>query len=305
MINLVIQNLNPNPMKKLLLFFILIVQIPKAQAQIVFCPAGAEWNYYFSTGIGAQFENEKIKYVRDTVIGTDTSKILKSSRLYADGNPLPPNFLTLIKQKGDTIFFNNYSTQNTWQVLYNFAALANQGWQVSHIGCPVNAIVTSSYNVVSIGSVIENNITLKKLNMGNFSITERFGSSGFLFMLSNKGNCHTDNFVGSLCYKDDSFGLKQFSSFACDYSSTVGLSKHLINKDITIFPNPTTGKFTITSETSEITNLTIHNAIGELVYSQQNINLNNQIDLHFLPRGIYQVSLESNKIRKTMKLVKE
>lgn len=292
-------------MKKLLLLFVFILQIPKAQAQVVFCPAGAEWNYYFSTGIGGTLENETIKYVRDTVIGNDNIKILRSSRLYADGNPIPPNFLTHIKQKGDTIFFSNFSTQYKWQVLYNFAALANQGWQVSHIGCPVNAIVTSSYNVVSIGSVIENNVTLKKLNMGTFSITERFGSSGFLFMLSNKGNCHTDYFAGSLCYKDNSFGLKQFSSFPCDYSSMVGLSKHVINKDITIFPNPTNGKFTITSETSQISNLAIHNAIGDVVYSQQNTNLNNQIDLSFLPQGIYLVSVESNKIRKTMKLVKE
>ncbi|WP_317899260.1 T9SS type A sorting domain-containing protein [Aurantibacillus circumpalustris] len=291
-------------MKKLLLPFILLILINKTPAQVVFCPAGAEWNYYFNAAYGGGFENETIKYLRDTIIGADTIKLLKSSRLYADGNPVPPNFLTHIKQKGDTIFFNNFSTQYTWQILYNFAAQVNEGWHITHIGCPVNSILTSSYNVVSISSVVENNMTLKKLNMGVFTVTERFGSSGFLFLLSNKGNCHTDQYVGSLCYKDNSFGLKQFSSYPCDYSNTVGVSENELNKGLRVFPNPTNGKFTFESATSEMTNISIHNALGELVYSKPNQYSNNQIDLSFLPQGIYYLSAESDKIKKTIKVVK-
>jgi hypothetical protein len=48
-------------MKKLLLLFILSISIKTTKAQVAFCPPGAEWNYYFSTGIGSKFENETIK----------------------------------------------------------------------------------------------------------------------------------------------------------------------------------------------------------------------------------------------------
>ena len=95
-------------MKKLALLFALVSLTTKTKAQVVFCPAGAEWNYYFSADLSGSLENETVKYLRDTVIGTDSVKILRSSRLYSDGNPSPPDFLTHIKQKGDTIFFNNY-----------------------------------------------------------------------------------------------------------------------------------------------------------------------------------------------------
>ena len=280
-------------MKKLLLPFILFFLINKSQAQIVFCPPGAEWNYYFSDGPSGGLENESVKYMRDTIIGSDTIKILQSSRLYIDANPIPPYFLTHIKQKGDTIFFNNFSTQYTWQILYNFASQVNQGWNIAHRGCHSNSL-TSSYNVVSIGSIVENSLTLKQLNMGVFTITERFGSSGFLFMLSNKGNCHRDYFAGSLCYRDNSFGLKQFSSYPCNYSNTVGLEENELKNGLKIYPNPTNGFVRIKIDDSQNKKLLVKiiDLSGRLIEEHFFETTNNlEINTSAFKAGVYFVSL--------------
>jgi hypothetical protein len=61
--------------------------------------------------------NEQIKYVRDSILGIDTVKILEHKRFFYDLNyNINSKALTLIRQRGDTIFMRSRLTQNTWQV---------------------------------------------------------------------------------------------------------------------------------------------------------------------------------------------
>src|ERR1043165_6473023 len=105
-------------MKQLLLLFLIFLVTTKIQAQVVFCPPGAEWHYNFRTEFLQRTDNVTIKYVGDTLWGLDLLKILSATRFYVDQNCRSVS-RTLIKQKGDTIFMNNNRTQNSWQILYN------------------------------------------------------------------------------------------------------------------------------------------------------------------------------------------
>ena len=305
-------------MKNLLLLFTTLLIFNKNNAQIVFCPPGAEWHYNFvPVGSHNTVVNETIKYVRDSVIGSETLKVLAHTRFYTRCNPasLSP-FITLIKQKGDTVFFSNSITQQTWQVLYNFAAQAGQGWQTTYLmyGSLTNTVVTKTCSVSSVSSVTLNNTALKRINIGSDYITERFGWNNFLFMFSGDPSCHSDQYAWNLCYKDDSFGLQQFLSLPCDFSGAIpnGLEVYYKNNSIKIFPNPTSNILNLKLENqtgSENYEVRLVSVLGKEILSPQRIKNEDEnfvLDLSAVEKGIYFVQVfEKGKLVATEKIVKE
>ncbi len=237
-------------MKKILTIFLFIQFLSESKAQIVFCPPGAEWHYFFYwAGYNPGSRNEAIKYTGDSIIGNDTLKVLAHTRFYLQCSNLISK--TLLKQRGDTIYFKNSRTQGSWQILYNFAALTGQNWTTT-ILLGNNSPATFTFQVVGVQQVIQNNFNLKNLlvtvnnnynsSTANLHITERTGSSGFLFHYMNfmYGWCDADYFGERLCYQDNAFGLKQYSSKPCDFQNLTGLEdSYSIKTKITLFPNPT------------------------------------------------------------------
>lgn len=224
------------------------------KAQVVFCPPGANWNYnwaYSFTPWPQARYNDQITYTKDTIIGIDTLKKLEHNFfsfecLTYSCSP------TLIKQKGDTIFMRNPCLVGTWQILYNFASTPGSGWQNIVKRSP-NSALTCTYNiaVTSVSTVTVNGLQLKQLsatyqfNYGNISstsneiITERFGSSRYLFNFRN--HIATDcNYISNfLCYKDDAIGKVHFSQLPCDYANPVGITEQVLNPfTFSVFPNP-------------------------------------------------------------------
>jgi photosystem II stability/assembly factor-like uncharacterized protein len=77
------------------------------------------------------------------------------------------------------------------------------------------------------------------------------------------------------------------------------------NKDnVSIFPNPTTGKFRIKSETefSEGASLEVFNITGVKILEQESID---QVDLSFVPKGMYFVKITSKEKSYTKRLIVE
>jgi len=110
-------------MKKIYLLLISVAFFNNIFSQIKFCPPGAEWHYLFNTNNlnpKPHFENETVKYIGDSINGSDTIKILSHTR-FLEGFNYDYSGKTFIKQKGDTIFMRNKYTQNSWQILYNFS----------------------------------------------------------------------------------------------------------------------------------------------------------------------------------------
>lgn len=242
-------------MKNLFLFILILLVSVEFRSQTVFCPPGAEWHYsYMLMFTGTS--NEQVKYVRDSVLGAETVKVLQHFRYYKNNNLMQGYKLTLIKQTGEVVYFRNLSTQDTWQVLYNFGATAGQSWQniISLIGFSQSTL-TAMYSVTvdSVRTININGFNLKRLYTKYWSqyapsatgyetivITERFGGNRFLFNFYNKA-WETDGDFGAngLCYQDNDFGVTQFSNLPCNYIGYNGISEtQRSEQQISASPNP-------------------------------------------------------------------
>ena len=83
----------------------------------------------------------------------------------------------------------------------------------------------------------------------------------------------------------------------------VGLSQ-ISSKNISIYPNPSTGLFTING-LNEDSKILIYNSIGQQLIN--NSSLNNTIDLNHQPNGIYFIKInpnEENQMVKTISIIK-
>jgi len=292
------------------------------KAQVIFCPAGAEWSYNFGRpGPNLPATLERITYVRDSVINSETSKVLRHAKFYMECNGLTD--ITLIKQKGDTVFMRNSQTNNSWQILYNFNVTAGQSWETTLTVC------TYTVKVDSINFVIENGFNLKRLfvtykrieQSGNkiyqAILTERFGCNAFLFNYYNNvyQGCDFDWFLRFLCYKDNQFGIKQFTSYACDYERSMytGLqSDENTDKIIMTHPNPVVDILSLEFQNkteSENYSFQVFDLTGrQLLNFNQSTVIDSKIrlDLSSLQKGAYFLQvIKDRKLSFTKKIIKE
>jgi hypothetical protein len=282
-------------MRKFLLSIFILAFFSKTQAQVVFCPPGAEWHYRFfplpTWGGVFHFYNESIKYTRDSIIANDTLKLLAHNNFYVECNENTnvPTF-TLIKQKGDTVFFKNFKTQNNWQILYNFACQPGSGWQttvLNYAGVPL----TYSFVVSSVSYTTINNFNLKQLNISGAILSERFGWDYFLFRYFSGMSCDGYYYYDRLCYQDNAFGVKQFGDKACDFSGIDGVEEYGNENVLRTFPNPVSGTLNVELNIQNPAGVyfRIVNALGEeiLTITETIQDEGLKIDLGNLENGIY------------------
>ena len=73
-------------------------------------------------------------------------------------------------------------------------------------------------------------------------------------------------------------------------------------RDLTIYPNPNNGQFTITNS-QEMTEVIITDLQGKVIYNNNNINLNKvNVELNDLERGMYMINIKTvdGRITKTV-----
>jgi hypothetical protein len=76
---------------------------------------------------------------------------------------------------------------------------------------------------------------------------------------------------------------------------TTGFEQLVNNAAINIFPNPSTGKFSIQSNSGNIGMIEIYNVLGEQIYlSELKNKTSNEIDLSGVPKGIYFVKISDD-----------
>jgi hypothetical protein len=305
-------------MKKQLLFLVCLLAFVKTEAQVVFCPPGAQWNYLFSGTIfwPGNTYNETINYVGDSISGADTLKILVHNRFFmACGIRINKTF---IKQKGDTVFFNNYLTQGSWQILYNFAAQPGQGWQTTVLKSYTTTI-TFSVTVQSVSTVTLNGFSLKQLIVSGVhwgsigQITERIGSGYFLFNFSSKnpGSCDGDVFLEPLCYTDNAFGTKQFGEKSCDYYTRNSVSitnQKFTDRKFKVYPNPVNDFLHIEIKDFEKVEIRLTDIYGRTIshLTKEAIDLKIQLNTAELKNGIYFLQVFSKEtLISTKKVIKE
>lgn len=230
--------------------------------------------------------------------------MLRIKHPYAFCN-LTKSFTTMIKQKGDTVFMNSLNTKNTWQILYNYAALAGHTWTTDITSVSnFNTLKTYTVLVNSVNTITVNNFILRVLNVNylssdnitvpNLQIIERYGCNYYMFNYKNPDatpSMHCDGPNKFLCYQDSVFGLKQFSSFPCDFENPVALAhnKYIVSS-IQVCPNPFNEYITIKTEAESLINeshLTLSDLSGRVVKNEKISMFQQSFDLKELKSGIY------------------
>ena len=304
----------------LIVFIFLAVEI---KSQVIFSPPGSEWSYNYLLSMGgapgAPTYLEKIRYSRDSVLGNDTVKFLTHNRFYLECSSLPVT-QTLIRQSGDTVYMRNYATNHTWQILYNFNSLPGQSWQtVIRIDAsdtnPPKPLCSYTITVDSVSIISANGFNLKRLHVKykcpsfgtSFppytieypaTITERYGCDAFMFNYFNEtsGWCDNDWFTRFLCYKDNQFGNRQFTSYGCDYQNPLAID---LNSEmggiLQIFPNPVHNTVKITFRKVEDYQIAIYNNLGEKICTFMCRDLENELELGELQNGLYFLVVYNNQ----------
>ncbi len=303
-------------MRTTFLYIILLLTITRVKAQVVFCPPGAEWHSLFfgSIFMPGNTYNEKIQYIGDSISGVDTIKILSHNRDYMSCDNFGRLSRTFLKQKGDTIFFNNIHTPG-WQILYNFAAQSGNGWQTTFSIAGFS--IAFNFQVQSVSTVTINGLALKQLSVtaphwgAASTITERLGANTFLFDFSRRSpsSCDGDWFLEPLCYKDNTFGTYMYSSDkSCDYftQNYMGVEDHSGQTALKIYPNPAQDRISIELKNySESAVIVITNALGQPVMRKKIGKNDNWVNIESQVKGIYLIQLfEGEKLLGSQKLVK-
>jgi len=286
-------------------------------SQVEFSPKDATWNYAFvlipAWGGVFTFINEQIIYSKDTIIGSDSIKILTHKLYYNSCYNASPSAIkkTLIKQKGDTVYFNNPRTQNTWQILYNFGATPGSVWLTTMLKAD-NTPTTYTFVVDSVKQINLNGYLLKRLYLNQAgTITERYGSNGFLFnFFSYSQGCDGYYFSDFLCYSDKAFGQVKFGDKSCDFSGSInpnGIVEEKIDKMIRISPNPVNDCFKINILTNphQKNKLIIRDGFGREIIAFEDVKDDAIVNIQNFPQGLYYIEVQNTDGRSVKKIMKD
>jgi hypothetical protein len=92
-----------------------------------------------------------------------------------------------------------------------------------------------------------------------------------------------------------------------DIENCTDISENSVNYNFLMHPNPVSDKLTIELKAieHEKISLSIFNFLGQIVYSVKELSQKRELDVSFLPGGIYFLNLQSNSKQKTVKFIKE
>lgn len=86
--------------------------------------------------------------------------------------------------------------------------------------------------------------------------------------------------------------------------TNLGLKEYEIN-NIKIHPNPTNSIVTISANNEIIKQVNIYDMYGRLLKSQKATSNNEKINIEDLPNTIYLIEIKTDKVNKTVKIIKE
>lgn len=273
-------------------------------SQVTYCPPGAEWRYSFlndNLSTEPKFLNEKMSYVRDSILGNDTVKVLQHKRIYIFANEA--NYgPSLIKQKGDTVFVRNGLTNHTWQILYNFNAKVGEGWVTHWLKISYDFM----FFVDSVKYVNIQGRTLKRLvsSTGDYA-TERIGGQWGFLLAKNGPFSDGDMFHKFLCYSDDQIGTLEFSELPCEFTGSVGvMESEGRERAVRVFPNPTNEEVTVETDLLPA-QLLLFDGRGSLIW-QRDITGSTHLNIRDLATGMYLLQVkENNGITTSFRLLKD
>jgi hypothetical protein len=101
------------------------------------------------------------------------------------------------------------------------------------------------------------------------------------------------------------------SNYYGDYTKELSIEisplgiEDILQNNLFVYPNPTTGKFTITNYKLRISNVEVFDIYGRNVSNLISHSSNHQMDISNLPAGIYFVKMNTEKGIIVKKIVKQ
>ena len=207
-----------------------------------------------------------------------------------------------------------YSTQGTHIIYWTFddgngnSTTANQNVIVEDITIPtISCIGNQTYNLLQ-GQTY---YTVSGTELDPTATTDNCGIENIennISHLSTLAGAHLPVGLTTINWTITDIGENTNScSFDVQVNPYTGI-KITEQNLISIYPNPTSGIFSITGETQSFEKIVITNISGKVIYEsnhQQFIDSENQIDISSQPSGIYFIKITTDKNILTGKIVKE
>ena len=168
------------------------------------------------------------------------------------------------------------------------------GWNLSQTGSPRLDVYTSTSQTASLSYVfVRTNFSDNTLNTG-----AGFPFTGTWYNLMNNSTINVTDTNMNIAIETG--GYRVYGN----KPSTLSSNEFNLSTSLNLFPNPTTGLFTINGVVSKVQ---VYSITGQLVKSFDSISSENyQFDINELNRGVYLVkAIDENNSLKTMKLIKE
>lgn len=103
---------------------------------------------------------------------------------------------------------------------------------------------------------------------------------------------------------DPDYTISDIGAYYYNTDTTGLFEQNNLTQSVYIFPNPATNNFTIELDKNKNTIIQLFNINGQLVLEEQYHKIDKQnIDISYLPAGLYVVKITSNLLQSTTKLV--
>lgn len=126
--------------------------------------------------------------------------------------------------------------------------------------------------------------------------------SGNLFTPASNGT-----FTSVYTFTDTNTGCSNTStvSVIVDNCISTGIAATSSLSDLTLYPNPTTGEFTIEFTNNSLKNIQIIDMAGRVVFATTTNETKIVVNIDTLTCGVYYVQVQSNTTMRTLKIVKQ
>ncbi len=86
-----------------------------------------------------------------------------------------------------------------------------------------------------------------------------------------------------------------------------GLANNYSSNIAKLYPNPVNDKLNIEFNSTgvDLIKINIYNILGQIVYANESLKIQQQIDLSFLPKGIYYLRMDGRDFQKDFKIAKD